>query len=250
MKKIFDDFLEWLYPHRRGVMGTVIIHLFAGIILVSMELSKGMQHLEATVVVEPPALKDLEKQKEEKMKKEEIRRMSSDDEVEKLLKSLATNENAPKEKRSDANRVHEYIEEMEQEIDRRGYGDRYQKKKNKNFLRDSLQHLNDKHQAELDSLKSTFYSGESSVSYNLKDRFARRLPIPVFKCEFGGRVVVSIEVDARGVVQRAQVQDGESAMDDCLREVAVDAALRSRFNTKSSAPVRQVGTITYNFIKQ
>ncbi|MEI3153784.1 MAG: hypothetical protein V8S95_00690 [Odoribacter sp.] len=25
------------------------------------------------------------------------------------------------------------------------------------------------------------------MSYNLKDRYARFLPIPVFKCEYGGR---------------------------------------------------------------
>lgn len=250
MKKIFDDFLIWIYPHRRGVMGTVIVHLLVAILLVSMELSKGTQHLEAMVVVEAPTKQEIEHKKEEEQKKEDIRQKSSDDEVEKLLRSLAVNENAPREKRSDANRVQEYIDEMEREIDRRGYGDRYKKQKNKAFTKDSLQHLNDQRQAELDSLKSTFYSGESSVSYNLKDRFARHLPIPVFKCEFGGRVIVYIEVDQRGIVQRAQVDEDQSAMDLCLRDVAVDAALRSRFNANASAPSRQSGTITYNFVKQ
>ncbi len=99
-------------------------------------------------------------------------------------------------------------------------------------------------------MKSTFYSGESSVSYNLKERYARFLPIPVFKCEFGGVVVVEITVNRKGVVQKAVVTETDSEEDDCLRRVAVDAAERSRFNEKSSAPALQKGTITYHFVKQ
>ncbi|MGL5683016.1 MAG: hypothetical protein ACRDDZ_08180 [Marinifilaceae bacterium] len=250
MNNLFNNFLKWLYPRRRGVMGTVIIHLLAAITLLSMELSKGEQHMEAMVVVEAPAPKKIEEKKQEEKKREEVKQKTSNEEVEKLLKSLAMNENAPKEKRSDANRVQEYIDEMEKDIDRRGYGNKYKKDDNKNYKKDSLQNKQDQQQAQLDSLKSTFYAGKSSVSYNLKDRFARNMPIPVFKCEFGGTVVVTIEVDQRGVVQRAQVQESASAKDDCLLEVATDAALRSRFNAKADAPQRQLGTITYRFVKQ
>lgn len=103
---------------------------------------------------------------------------------------------------------------------------------------------------ELDSLKSTFYSGESSVSYNLKGRYARILPIPVFKCESGGRVVVEVIVNPRGVVIKADVIKGQSAPDERLWRVAEDAANRSRFNDKADAPAQQKGTITYNFVKQ
>ena len=113
-----------------------------------------------------------------------------------------------------------------------------------------MQYDRDKKEQLLDSLKSTFYSGKSSVSYNLPERYARFLPIPVFKCEFGGRVVVKIVVDRKGRVQRAEVVATESQQDDCLHDVAVDAALRSRFNEKPGAPALQTGTITYNFVKQ
>ncbi|MEI3153768.1 MAG: energy transducer TonB [Odoribacter sp.] len=88
------------------------------------------------------------------------------------------------------------------------------------------------------------------MSYNLKDRYARFLPIPVFKCEYGGRVVVEITVNPRGIVQKAVVLESQSQADDCLWRVAVDAAERSRFNEKPNAPAQQKGTITYNFVKQ
>ena len=99
-------------------------------------------------------------------------------------------------------------------------------------------------------MKSTFYAGESSVSYNLKDRYARFLPIPVFKCEYGGKVVVEILVNPKGVVQKAKILEDQSQSDDCLWRVAADAAKRSRFNEKPGAPALQKGTITYNFVKQ
>lgn len=54
----------------------------------------------------------------------------------------------------------------------------------------------------------------------------------------------------KGRVQRAEVVATESQQDDCLHDVAVDAALRSRFNEKPGAPALQTGTITYNFVKQ
>ena len=76
------------------------------------------------------------------------------------------------------------------------------------------------------------------------------MPIPIFKCEFGGKVVVNVIVNRKGRVVKAEVVDAESRKDDCLREVAVDAALSSEFNVDENAPERQAGTITYNFVKQ
>lgn len=76
------------------------------------------------------------------------------------------------------------------------------------------------------------------------------MPIPIFKCEFGGTVVVNIEVNRKGIVQRAEVVRNLSEQDDCLYEVAVDAALRSKFNPRPDAELLQVGTITFHFVKQ
>ena len=241
---------KFIIPHRRGIMGTVIFHLLLGIFLLSMEISRVAVHTEMEVVMEAPSPEEIRKQQEAEQKKEEIRQKSAAEEVERMLRSLAVNENIKKQDPGQETDVQKYVDEIQEELRENGEGGRYQAKRDQHYKQDSLQNLRDRKEQELDSLKSTFYAGESSVSYNLKDRYARFLPIPVFKCEFGGKVVVEISVNPRGVVQKAVVLEEQSEADDCLWRVAVDAAERSRFNEKPNAPALQKGTITYNFVKQ
>jgi hypothetical protein len=77
------------------------------------------------------------------------------------------------------------------------------------------------------------------------------LPLPIYKCEGSGRVVLSIEVDQNGVVQKAQIAEREStASDPCLIETAINTALLSRFNPDASSPRIQIGMLTYQFVAQ
>ena len=241
--------LKTMILHRRGIMGTLIFHLLLLIFLLSMEMSKVVVHIEMEIEMSAPDPQKQEKEQIEEKRKEEIREKTSDEEVERMLRSMAVNENVKEQSKSREAKVEEYIDEIMEELDA-GADGRYKPVRDKNYELDSLQNARDKKEQELDSLKSTFYSGESSVSYNLKDRYARFLPIPVFKCETGGTVIVEIMVNRKGVVQKASVIAGKSQHDDCLWEVAVDAAKRSRFNEKSSAISMQEGTITYHFVKQ
>lgn len=245
---IRDIIHRLVIPHRRGIMGTVIFHLLLGIFLLSMEISRVSVHQEMEIVMEAPDPEEMQKREEEQQKKEEIRQKSAAAEVEKMLRSIAVNENIKKQEQTID--IEKYVDEIREEISENGEGGRYKADRDKHYKQDSLQNLRDRKEQELDSLKSTFYAGESSVSYNLKDRYARFLPIPVFKCEFGGKVVVEILVNPKGVVQKAVVLEAQSQADDCLWRVAADAALRSRFNVKPDAPALQKGTITYNFVKQ
>lgn len=251
MEKDLKKYIEkWIYPHRRGIMGTVIFHLLLAIFLLSMEISGITVHSEMEIVMDIPEPEELQKQQEEEQRKEEIRQKSAADEVERMLRSIAVNENIKDKRNNREANVQSYVDEIMEELQESGDGGRYRAQRDKHYHQDSLQSVRDRKEQELDSLKSTFYSGESSVSYNLKDRYARFLPIPVFKCEHGGKVVVEIAVNPRGVVQRAAVVESQSQPDDCLWSVAVDAAKRSRFNEKPDAPALQRGTITYNFVKQ
>lgn len=245
---IRDIIRRLVIPHRRGIMGTVIFHLLLGIFLLSMEISRVSVHQEMEIVMEAPDPEEMQKREEEQQKKEEIRQKSAAAEVEKMLRSIAVNENIKKQEQTID--IEKYVDEIREEISENGEGGRYKADRDKHYKQDSLQNLRDRKEQELDSLKSTFYAGESSVSYNLKDRYARFLPIPVFKCEFGGKVVVEILVNPKGVVQKAVVLEAQSQADDCLWRVAADAALRSRFNVKPDASALQKGTITYNFVKQ
>lgn len=249
--KIFlDKIIRRVIPHRRGIMGTVILHLLLAIFLVSMGISKVNVHTEMEVVMSSPEPEEIQKKQEEEQHKEEIRQKSSAEEVERMLRSIAVNENVKEQKEKRDMNVQKYVDEIMEELQEGEEIGRYKARRDKNFKRDSLQSTRDRKEQELDSLKSTFYSGKSSVTYNLEDRYARFLPIPVFKCEFGGTVVVAITVNQKGIVQKASVVESQSQADDCLWTVAVDAAGRSRFNEKPSAPALQKGTITYHFVRQ
>ncbi len=229
-------------------MGTVIFHLLLLIFLLSAGISRLKERNETELEFAVPVPEITEKAQEEKTQREELRQKTSAEEVERMLRSIAVNENARNNNRD--SRVQEYIDEVTRELEAGGAAGRYATRTDQNYRKDSLQHDRDRQERLLDSLKSTFYSGESSVSYNLPDRYARILPIPVFKCEFGGKVIVVVQVDRKGQVQKAAAVPEASAPDDCLLEVAVAAALRSVFNEKPGAPPFQSGTITYNFVKQ
>ena len=94
------------------------------------------------------------------------------------------------------------------------------------------------------------YSGPSVLSWSLDGRKASRLPIPAYRCYGAGEVTVIITVNNRGDVINAKVDGEVSTQDGCLRTFAVRAARLSKFSSSTSAPARQMGTITYAFIAQ
>ena len=246
-----DSLLDWLKEHRHGVMGTVIFHLVLAIFLVCVGISRLDSQQRMEIEIDMPEPEIVQQKQEEQEKKEQILRQSADEEVNELLRSLAVNEDVVKKNAETQphERVKEYIEQIQEEIDS-DYGGRYRANKNKHYKEDSIRVQRDKKERMLDSLQSTVYVGKSSVSYNIKGRYKTYLPIPVYKCEFGGKVVVAVVVNRQGRVIKAEIVDAESNKDDTLREVAADAALKSEFNADEKAPERQSGTITYNFVKQ
>ena len=98
--------------------------------------------------------------------------------------------------------------------------------------------------------KKEAYSGPSVLSWSLDGRKATRLPIPAYRCIGAGEVTVIITVNNQGTVVDAKVDDGASSKDGCLRSFATRAARLSKFNASTTAPARQLGTITYAFIAQ
>ena len=104
--------------------------------------------------------------------------------------------------------------------------------------------------AESKPRKQETYSGPSVLSWSLDGRKATHLPIPAYRCVGAGEVTVIITVNNQGTVVDAKVDDGVSSGDGCLRNFATRAARLSKFNASSTAPARQMGTITYLFIAQ
>ncbi len=89
------------------------------------------------------------------------------------------------------------------------------------------------------------FKGPTRIYYDLVGRNHLYLPIPYLQMP-GVRqlVVLGIEVDQNGNVQKAQVAEREStASDPCLVETAINTALLSRFNPDSNSPRIQLGTL-------
>ena len=88
----------------------------------------------------------------------------------------------------------------------------------------------------------------SGGNYRLGNRKAVSKPTPTYDCEEEGKVVVSISVDKSGKVISAQPGiKGTTNSASCLLTRAKEAALKTRFNSDSNAPTKQVGSIIYNF---
>lgn len=95
------------------------------------------------------------------------------------------------------------------------------------------------------------YSGPTRIYYSLEGRTHTYLPLPIYKCEGAGKIVLAIEVNPKGIVTGATVITSESNTGDpCLIETAVKTALISLFNADIKSQKSQTGTLTYLFVAQ
>jgi len=99
------------------------------------------------------------------------------------------------------------------------------------------------------------YSGPSNISYEFLsapfNRFKTYLPVPVYKCQGEGTVIVTIEVDQSGKVVSANPELTQDFADkDCLLEVARNYAMKTRFEGNINAPKSHKARIIYTFIPQ
>ena len=95
------------------------------------------------------------------------------------------------------------------------------------------------------------YKGPTRISYFLEGRNRVFMPLPIYKCPGGGKVVILIVVDPYGDVVETKIDTQQSGtLDYCLAEAAEEAARRTKFNKDRTAPARQNGSITYIFQAQ
>ena len=88
------------------------------------------------------------------------------------------------------------------------------------------------------------------TSFSLGGRGSISLPKPAYTSEKSGRVVVDITVDQEGRVVKVRAgARGTTVQDAELFRQAESAARKARFKPDPDAPDAQVGTITYNFIR-
>lgn len=87
----------------------------------------------------------------------------------------------------------------------------------------------------------------TTISYRLVDRTDIELPNPVYTCYGSGKVVINIEVDDLGKVNKTSYNKAASTTSNmCLINAALDYSAQALFTTYASRS-KQLGTITFNF---
>ncbi|MDR1499695.1 MAG: energy transducer TonB [Tannerellaceae bacterium] len=86
-------------------------------------------------------------------------------------------------------------------------------------------------------------------SFNLNGRSVASggLPRPDYNIQEEGRIVINITVDPRGAVIFAEIGRGTNIDNESLRQSALDAARKARFNSITGTN-NQSGNITYNYM--
>lgn len=234
-----------------GIMGTVIIHLLAAILFVSVKLNSLERDMakEFLLVFEEPEPESLPEPIE--LPDLNAARLSDiDQKIRNIVRNLSNQEDPVIDPKEYQDRVKEEMVKAGT-LNEKNFIDEW---KNKNLDDNEVKVEVDKKDSVAQAqsqIKNINYQGITRVYYNLAGRAHRKLPIPVYKCEGEGKVTVSIDVDNEGMVLAARVVPSESSTSDiCLLETAVASALASSFNQNTSAPKKQTGTITFHFVAQ
>lgn len=240
-----------------GILGTVIIHLIAGIIFMSFQIKSLNREYLNEFLVEVASVHEPEnKVQPAKLPEESIEKiLQGDNELLNIARNLA-NKGEVKINPSDyIDKVKEeliqsgklgkdnYIDEQkrlsESKTDERITLDTNTVKKNTSDKPDESQKM------------ASNFKGPTRIYYDLSGRTHTYLPIPIYKCQGSGKVVLSIYVNQKGVVEKAEIITSESTTSDpCLVETAVTTALISRFNSDINSPKIQPGTLSYQFVAQ
>jgi hypothetical protein len=242
-----------------GILGTVIIHLIAAIIFMSFQL-QSLKTKEKQIEKFEIEFAQLE-EKKVSAKPVELPPTSVEnilhDDVEML--NIARNLASRSEEKIDPR---DYIDKVKDELIKSGKlgtdnfidGQRgnNQTSEDDQFAIDKQAEKEKQEEKATDSQKmAANFRGPTRIYYDLQGRNHTYLPIPIYKCQGSGKVVLLIEVNQKGNVENATVLEGEStARDECLLETAVGTALVSRFESNLNAPKIQKGTLTYIFVAQ
>jgi hypothetical protein len=242
-----------------AVLGTVIIHLMAGIIFMSFRISSIHNEMHDLVQVEyapPEVFETVKKEKPAEPSVTSVEKvLQGDEEMLNIARNLA-NKGDPKINKAD------YIDKVKDELIKSGKlgKDNYIDEQKKQSALKGQEDISIKEDGTAGKKTdkpgkaeemAANYKGPTRIYYNLTGRNHTYLPLPIYKCEGQGKVVLSIEVTQKGLVEKAVVVEAESTTSDpCLVETAVNTALVSRFNPDINAPKIQTGSLTYQFVAQ
>ena len=221
-----------------GILGTIIFHLIALIIFLLFRIGQLEKKKEVFLIDFAQEQKDIKQVIEEQQPKfEDAGQLPAE-----MKRNIAVNvENKLKEEIS----TEKYEEELKQEL---GIKDLHPNL-DRTISEEDLLVNNEKKEEK--KPKKNEYSGPTTVTYSLKGRWKMYLPLPIYKCEGGGKVVIEIIVNQQGEVISADFSNsGSETSDPCLVEAAKLAAYQTYFNADINSEQRQKGYISYQFISQ
>jgi hypothetical protein len=245
-----------------GILGTVIIHLIVGIMIMGFKISE--LHTKSNLVLDLELFTEFENRREELLRLPELsatsvttveRALQGDEELLNIARNLTSrvdpNNNISRD---------DYIDMVKDEMIRSGmlgtnnYIDQQKQQSANNDNNVPIYSMAIRNEVKQESSTeqniAANYTGETSIYYALEGRTHTHLPPPIYKCQGAGIITLRIEVNPKGDVEKATVLTGESVTDQCLIETAINTALVSRFNSDINAPRIQTGTLTFHFVAQ
>jgi len=240
-----------------GIMGTVIFHLVAAIFFMLFQI-RSINIVSNEFVIEfaeesPDNLQDKERLIELPSKGiEQI--LQGDEELLNIARNLANKPDVQIDPEDYINKVKEELIESGK-LGTDNYIDEWKRLKEaaedeKLAFENRIDESEEKEPQESEVMAAN-YQGPTRIYYNLEGRNHTYLPIPIYKCEGSGKIVLAILVNQEGIVEEARIIATErTATDRCLEETAVNTALISRFNPDIYSPKIQAGTLTYHFVAQ
>jgi hypothetical protein len=240
-----------------GILGTVIVHLIAAIIFMSFQIrSLKINHSDEFIVEFSPVDESEKEENLIELPASAIERiLQGDEEMLNIARNLA---NKPAVKIDPA----DYINKVKEELIQSGKlgPDNYldeQRRLSEQSAEEPLAYERESERLKEDNKEkdsqemAADYQGPTRIYYDLAGRHHQYLPVPIYKCQGSGKVVLSIMVNQRGLVEEARIIETVSTTSDpCLVETAVSTALISRFNPDIRSPKIQSGTLTYHFVAQ
>ncbi len=237
-----------------GILGTLIIHLIAGIIFMSFKVDSLKKKLAEQFEIEFEVIEDpVNDEKLIELPGSVEQLFADDDEMLNIARNLANKSDATVD-------PSDYIDQVKEELIKSGHlgADNYidEQKRIKEAGDENMAFDNTESEKPEDKqLKSqemaANYQGPTRIYYDLAGRTHYHLSIPIYKCPGGGKVVLSIEVNQKGEIEDADIIEGQSTTTDgCLIETALKSALESSFRPEITAPKIQRGTLTYHFVAQ
>lgn len=238
-----------------GILGTIIIHLIGGIVFMSVKLSSLYKEDSTEFVIEFEQERNYinEELIEAPVTLEQL--FKDDERYLDIVRNIANQDVEDVDPMEIQDRVKEeliasgllgednFIDEQKNTIEEMDKGD--------TAIESSLEEKDSTALTKSSDELEAMYDGPTRVFYKLDKRHKTYLPIPIYKCENSGVVVINIMVDQKGRITNYSIDEqSSSTSDECLIDAAVSSVKRTRFNPDNNSPVKQAGFISFEFVAQ